>query len=380
MTRDFLLLAASLFCWGIGEGMFFYFQPIYLERLGASPVTIGFVLGLGGLVMTFAHIPAGWLADRIGRRPLLWAAWLFGLAAAWLMALANGLLVFAIGAVLYNFTAFVISPLNSYLTTARGKLSVGRAITLSSSAFASGSVLGPFSAGLLAEALDLRAVYFAAAGLFVLSTLLVFFLRPQPLEAHDGRQSFRDLLANSRYLNFLGLAFLVFFALYLPQPLTPNFLQNERGLSLARIGQLGSLGSLGNAVFNLALGQLAPRLGFFLAQAGVLLFGLLIWKGSGLPWYGAAYFMLGGYRAARALASAQVRSFVKAHQMGLAYGIAETLNSLPLFLAPPLAGWLYELRPDLIYPVSLTVIGLALLFSLRFLPRPAAEPLPVSQD
>ncbi len=380
MTRDFLFLAASLFCWGIGEGMFFYFQPIYLERLGASPVTIGFVLGLGGLAMTFSHIPAGWLADRVGRRPLLWAAWLAGLAAAWLMALAEGLTVFAAGAVLYNFTAFVISPLNSYLTEARGRLSVGRAITLSSSAFTAGAVLGPLSGGLLGQAFGLRAVYFAAAGLFVLSTLLIFFLRAQPRAAHDGRQSFRDLLANPRYLNFLGLAFLVFFALYLPQPLTPNFLQNQRGLSLAQIGQLGSLGSLGNTVFNLALGQLAPRLGFFLAQGGVLLFGLLIWKGGGLPWYGAAYFMLGGYRAARSLASAQVRSFVEAHQMGLAYGIAETLNSLPLFLAPPLAGWLYELRPDLIYPVSLAAIALALLLSLRYLPRPLPDPLPVSQE
>lgn len=374
MTRDFLLLAASLFCWGIGEGMFFYFQPIYLEHLGASSVKIGFVIGLGGLMMALAHIPAGWLADRFGRRPLLWAAWFIGLTAAWLMALAESLLVFSIGAILYSFTAFVASPLNSYLTDARGKLSVGRAITLISSAFASGATLGPFSAGLLAEALGLRAIYFAAAGLFLLSTLLVIFLRPQPREKQEGHSPVRDLLSNARYLNFLGLAFLVFFALYLPQPLTPNFLQNQRGLSLAQIGQLGSLGSLGNAIFNLALGQLAPRLGFFLAQGGVFFFTLLIWKGSGLPWYGMAYFMLGGYRAARALASAQVRTFVQAHQMGLAYGLTETIASLPLFLAPLLAGWLYELRPDLVYPVSLIAIGLALLLSLRYLPHPLAEP------
>ncbi len=380
MTRDYLLLIASLFLWGIGEGMFFYFQPIYLQQLGASPVTIGFVLGLGGLVMAFAHVPAGWLADRIGRRPLLWAAWLIGLTAAWLMALGNVLLAFSLGVVLYNFTAFVIAPLNSYLTAARGKLSVGRAITLSSSAFASGSVLGPISGGLLGETFGLRAVYYAAAMLFVFSTLLIFFVHSQPLEEHDGRQSFRTLLANPRYLNFLVLAFLVFFALYLPQPLTPNFLQNQRHLSLVHIGQLGSLGSLGNAVFNLMLGQLSPRLGFLLAQAGVLIFGIFIWQGSGLPWYGVAYFMLGGYRAARALASAQVRSFVEAHQMGLAYGIAETLNSLPLFLAPPIAGWLYDLRPDFIYPVALTFIGLGLILSLFFLPRPAVETQPGLQD
>lgn len=380
MTPDYLLLMVSLFFWGIGEGMFFYFQPIYLQQLGASPVVIGFVLGLGGLVMTFSHIPAGWLADRIGRRPLLRGAWVSGLLAAWLMALGRTLPLFSLGLVLYNFTAFVVSPLNSYLTIARGKLSVGRAITLSSSAFAFGSVLGPLGGGVLGEAFGLQTIYLAAALLFVLSTLLVFFVRAQPIELHDGRQSFRALLANHHYLTFVGIAFLVFFALYLPQPLTPNFLQNQRNLSLVQIGQLGSLGSLGNAVFNLALGQLAPRLGFLLAQVGVFLFGVFIWQGSGLPWYGAAYFMLGGYRAARALASAQVRSFVETHQLGLAYGIAETLNSLPLVLAPPIAGWLYDLRPTLVYPTALVFIGLTLLLSLRFLPRPVVESLPALSD
>ncbi|MGQ9833791.1 MAG: MFS transporter, partial [Candidatus Villigracilaceae bacterium] len=294
MTPDYLFLMVSLFVWGIGEGMFFYFQPIYLQQLGASPVVIGFVLGLGGLVMTFSHIPAGWLADHIGRRPLLWGAWVFGLLAAWLMALGRTLPLFSLGLVLYNFTAFVASPLNSYLTIARGKLSVGRAITLSSSAFAFGSVLGPLSGGLLGEAFGLQTIYLAAALLFVLSTLLVFFVRAQPIEPHDGRQSFRALLANHRYLTFVGIAFLVFFAIYLPQPLTPNFLQNQRNLSLVQIGQLGSLGSLGNAVFNLVLGQLTPRLGFLLAQVGGFLFGVFICQGSGLRWYGAAYLMIVG--------------------------------------------------------------------------------------
>ncbi|MGQ9832826.1 MAG: hypothetical protein ACUVRJ_03350, partial [Candidatus Villigracilaceae bacterium] len=131
---------------------------------------------------------------------------------------------------------------------------------------------------------------------------------------------------------------------------------------------------------NLVLGQLTPRLGFLLAQVSVFLFGVFIWQGSGLPWYGAAYFMLGGYRAARALASAQVRSFVETHQLGLAYGIVETLNSLPLVLAPPIAGWLYDLHPTLVYPIALVCIGLTLLLSLRFLPRPVVESLPALSD
>jgi hypothetical protein len=31
MTRDLILVALSLFAWGLGEGMFIFFQPIYLR-------------------------------------------------------------------------------------------------------------------------------------------------------------------------------------------------------------------------------------------------------------------------------------------------------------------------------------------------------------
>ena len=59
MNRDLRLLAFSLLLWGVGEGLFFYFEPIYLERLGANPVQIGFILGLTGAAAALSHsVPA----------------------------------------------------------------------------------------------------------------------------------------------------------------------------------------------------------------------------------------------------------------------------------------------------------------------------------
>ena len=120
MNPSLLWLGAALFTWGIGEGMFYMFQPIYLQQLGADPIQIGVILGGLGLVMTLAHIPAGYLSDRIGRRPILIAAWGIGVAATLIMAFATNLIVFIAGALLYRFTAFAISPLDSYVTAARG--------------------------------------------------------------------------------------------------------------------------------------------------------------------------------------------------------------------------------------------------------------------
>jgi len=168
MNPSLLWLSAALFTWGIGEGMFLMFQPIYLQQLGADPIQIGAILGGFGAVMTMAHIPAGYLSDRIGRRPMLIAAWVIGIVAALLMALANNLIVFIIGMAIYGFTAFVVSPLDSYVTAARGNWSVARAITLISMTFNAGAVLGPITGGWVGDHFGLRTVYFISTGVFVM--------------------------------------------------------------------------------------------------------------------------------------------------------------------------------------------------------------------
>ncbi len=374
MNPSLLCLSAALFTWGIGEGMFLLFQPIYLQQLGANPLQIGAILGGFGAVMTMAHIPAGYLSDRIGRRPMLIAAWVIGIFAALIMALANNLTVFIIGMAIYGFTAFVVSPLDSYVTAARGNWSVARAITLISMTFNAGAVLGPITGGWVGDHFGLRTVYFLSTGVFVISTIIMFFIAPQPRDHHDPENPPASLLKNTRYLGLIAILFAVAFATYVPQPFTPNFLRNQRSLSLSVIGQLGSIGSLGNTVLNFLLGQLTARTGFILGQVGVVAFAFLLWRGSGFGWYAVGYFLLGGFRVLRGLGVAQVRPYVHESQMGLAYGIAETVGSATVLLAPPLAGYLYERDPALMYPVGIVLIAIGLTISLIFTPRSSKLP------
>ena len=373
MNVDLILLSVSLLTWGIGEGMFLIFQPIYLQQLGANTLTIAGIFSLFGLAMMVAHIPAGHLADRIGRKPLLVAAWAAGVLAALAMGLARSLPVFIAGMLLYGFTAFVTSPLNSYITAARGKMSPVRAMTLVSATYNLGAILGPISGGWIGARLGLSSVYLVSAGIFLVSTVILFFLRPQPREVHDPDAPPESLWKNTRFIGFLGIIFLAMFVMYLPQPLTPRFLQNERGLSLESIGLLGSIGSLGNAVLALLLGQIAARGGFLLAQVSVAAFALLLWKGSGLGWYALGYFLLGGFRTARSLIYAQVRPLIHPAQMGLAYGITETSSALAVMLAPLLAGVLYTQDPARVYWVSAGLIGVMLVVSGIFAPREAGD-------
>jgi MFS family permease len=369
MNSALLILAASLFTWGIGDGMFYYFQPLYLAELGADPIQIGAILGAAGTAMTVVHIPAGYLADRFGRRPLLRASWTFGLFASVLMATARSLPLFIGGLILYSFTAFVVSPLYSYVTAARGKWTVERAITLVSATFSLGMVLGPLLGGWLGERFGLRSLYIGAFAIFALSTALIYNLPAQAVHHAAHKKSPKALLHNKSYLRFLGLLFFVMVATYLPQPLTQNFLQDVRELSLTQIGMLGSLSAIGTVVLNLLLGQFSAKRGFLLGQFFTALFALLIWRGSGIGVFGLAYFLLGGYRAARSLATAYVNSLVSDAQMGLAYGLSETISTVSLMLTPPLAGYLYAQNPVSPYPLSLMLISFSLILTVIFFPR-----------
>jgi MFS family permease len=168
-------------------------------------------------------------------------------------------------------------------------------------------------------------------------------------------------LANSPYRNFLGVVFLAVFATYLAQPLSNNYLQQVHGLTFSQIGRLGSVTALGVVILNLCLGHLEARRGFVLAQACVGTFALLISRGTGLPWFAAGYFMLGGFRTVRALAAAQTRELVAQSRMGLAYGLVETVGALALVLASPLAGYLFKQEPTLMYTFSLGIILVSIL-------------------
>ena len=366
MSRDLKIVSAAMLTWGFGEGMFYIFQPLYIQQLGADPILIGAILGVNGLVMTGAQIPSGYLADRIGRRPLMWFSWICGVIATWMMAFAPSLGYFVAGMLMYGLTSSVMAPLNTYVQGVRGKWSVGKAVSFVSASYNIGGILGPIIGGLVGEIFNLRMVYYSSGVVFTLSTLIILFASKQVVQDQAPLEGSNRLLKNKQFLGMLVVIFLVMFAVTLPQPLAANYLQDLRGLSLGRIGQLGSLGALGSVLLMLIFGHLNAGTALMIGQVGVMLFAFLLWRGGSVIWYGVGFIFLGGYRLCRAMTVALVRPVVQERQVGLAFGIVESLNSLAFMIAPVLAGFLFDWRPISIFPVGLGILGFSLLFSIYF--------------
>jgi MFS family permease len=368
MSLDLLLVSFALMIWGLGEGLFLIFQPLYLQQFGADPQLIGGILGALGMAMTVAHVPAGYLADRLGSRPVMWTAWIMGAGAAGIMAFAQSLPLFVTGLMIYGLTAFVSAPMNSYITDMRGKWGVSRALTISQASINLGAVAGPALGGWIGSQFGLRSVYLVSFFVFILSAVVIFFIHPEPKRQHAGAGTTIRFHQSRGFLAILPFFFLTTLATVLPQTLTPNFLQNQHGLDLNQIGQLGSIGSLGIVVLMLALGNLTPILGMLVGQVSIGVFAAILWKGTGMAWYAAGYAFLGGYRLTRTMILAYTRPIVPPGQIGFAFGLIELVSGAALFLAPIMAGWLYTFQPESIYTGSLIIGSGALLLNILFLP------------
>ena len=368
MNRDLRLMMISLLAWGVGDGMFYHFQPLYLARLGASPEAIGRVLGVAGALMTVVHLPVGRLVDRWGPHRLLTAGWMMGTVGGVCMALARSLPVFVAGLWFYHLSLFVMVPLQAYLSLVRGRLSLARVLTLTSGAFNLGMVAGPWLGGRIAAHWGLPRVYAVAASLFVLSTALVS--RTRPHSWHEGprsrstsgsswRRALRELPWGVwGFVAWLGVMLLL---ATVPQPLLSNFLNETRGIPLPVIGELGTWYALGATAANFTLGALTARWGLTLALAGQAVAAGLIWRGASLAAYRSAYFLFGGMRAARPLAHVQIQELTTPQQRGLTYGLVETVAGLSITIASLLAGWLYTHAPALLFIApGVALLGLPL--------------------
>jgi MFS family permease len=294
---------------------------------------------------------------------------LLGVVSTLMMGIAKSLPLYLAGLALYGVTAFVASPLSSYVTTARGKWEVGTALSLTTATYSLGMALGPVSGGWIAENHGMKSSYLVAFGIFVVSSSFIVLIQSQPLDKHDPAAPPTGLWNNARFISFVMVYAFAIFAMYLSQPLTPNFLKGIRSLSLTETGWIFSAGALGNSLIALFLSRSKPRNGFLTAQILVALFAVLTWRGTGMPIFMLGYFLLGGFRAARPMAMAQARGLVHTSQMGLAYGAMETVSSAIFIIAPPIAGFVFERDPFFIYPLAMGLIGVSIVAGYFFSPR-----------
>jgi MFS family permease len=353
-------MGLSALTWGIGEGMFIFFLPIYLKELGADPLQIGGILGLGALVMTVVQIPAGIFADTKGAKVIMLLGGLVAVIALGAMFIATNLIVFALGICLYFFSGLMMTPMARYISAIKSNWTFTRSLATNSAFYSTGLIIGPSLSGQVADAFGLRMIFAVALIFIIISTVTIIFASPQPVLPSRGGGRYQNLLKNHKVRKFVFVVSLSVFAMYLSWPLTPIFLQDIRTVSISTIGLLGSINAVGIVVLSLSLGRIKARWGMPLSQFLVGISVVLLWTAVGTHWYAIGFFLAAGYRITRIMVTGHIETLVHASESGFAYGIAETISAGIMLIASPLAGYLYSIKPDLPFSVSLVLIVITL--------------------
>jgi len=378
LPRDLRLLFLSLFLWTFGLGLYNYIWPLYLRDLQASPSDVGLVFSIGFLVLALSMIPGGMLANKYELKALLIIGWAMSIPPPLMYYFARTWTDVLPGITLLQVSGFNVPAFNAYIAGAADKAKSASNFGITWASAPLGVVFSPLVGSILLNWISLRGIFVLTFVFFSISTMVLFFIKPQPPLESDARSP-RLEFPKSRREGFL-LLYLAGAALAwsVASPFIPLYFQDALSLGPSIILLLGALQSLGATVFAILLGRRADArsqggtmaLGLLLSSTGLV--GVILTRNLllALP----LVFLIGSARAPSLVAYSILSTVRKGASRAGQFGFYLTLESLGFVSGSYLGGLLYTLTPlSIFYITSGSFIALAILAWVSF--RKNAESL-----
>ena len=164
------------FLLSVGGGILIPIFPEYAKTFNPSYSLMGLVLGMQGVGVLIADVPAGILIERTGRK----SSMLIGAAVLGLSTLAVGLAHTVLELVVYQLIAGIGSALwtiarYTYLTDAVPIEERGRSLAMFGGVSRIGTFLGPAIGGFIGKYYGLSAPFFACAAIMGVNFLFCLF-------------------------------------------------------------------------------------------------------------------------------------------------------------------------------------------------------------
>ena len=337
----------------VGFGIVIPVLPLYAERFGASPLTIGILLAIYSLMqMLFAPLLGRW-SDRIGRRPVLLFSILGSSAGFLLMGLAQALPLLFLARTIDGITGGNISTAQAYIADITPPEKRSKGMGLIGAAFGLGFIFGPAIGGLMSR-FSMNATFFFAAGLAGLNAAAVYLFLPESLAAEHrtssgSRATVFGALKEAKGTPLavvMGTYFFTTVAFSMLTAAYPLFAARRYGFHAAEVGAIfAGMGVLGAVI----QGGMIGWLGRFLSEQSMTLAGCVI-LASGFFLLPAAAGVKSLVVATALLAVGHSLTVVPLNGMaskslgpaaqGRVLGLMQSSASLARIVGPVLGGWL----------------------------------------
>jgi len=322
-------------------------------------------------------IPGGMLANKYELKALLIIGWAMSIPPPLIYYSARTWTDVIPGIVLFQVSGFNVPAFNAYIAGAaeRAKSASNFGVTWASAPL--GVVFSPLVGSVLLNWIPVRSIFILTFMFFSISTIVLFFMKPQPPLESDARSPRLEFPKSRREGSLLLYLAGAAFAWSVASPFIPLYFQDALSLGPSIILLLGALQSLGAAVFAILLGRRADAksqggtmaLGLLLSSTGLV--GILLTRN--LLFAFPMVFLIGSARAPSLVAYSVLSTVRRGASRAGQFGFYLTLESLGFVFGSYLGGLLYTLTPiSIFYTTSTSFVALAILAWLSF--RKNAEP------
>ncbi len=287
LSRDFSILLLALAVVGLGFGILTPIMPKFAEdNLDMDASEMGLVYALFALSLALCMLPAGYLADKVGRKPVMIVGILLFSGTTYALSLITDILQFAALRVLEGVGAALVMPAAFALTVdIVPEEKRGMAMGVEGTAQLVGALGGPGLGGILASQFGFYYPFYVAAGLSFLCAVLIGFIREPKVRTPTEKQSFLDMFGawkrNARKNRALVALTTRGFVMGIVQGLFNLVLvlywYHKIDMSEAEVGIAMSIGLLVMVLGTLPFGALSDKHGrrpFLLAGGSVMVVGL----------------------------------------------------------------------------------------------------------
>jgi MFS transporter, DHA1 family, multidrug resistance protein len=359
-----LILMVNLFIALMGQGMVIPILPQYLKQFSAGGTAAGNLIAAFGITQFIFSSIGGRLSDRYGRKIMILCGMFLSGLSDFIFAVSPNLILLYIARLIGGIgLGFMIPSILAYVADVTTTETRAKGMGYLSASMNLGMVLGPGIGGMIAQ-FGVRAPYFCAAALAMVSTLLTLIL-PETLPAEKrnvskpaqeqdsiGRQLVQSV--HTPYFRYLILLFVMTFGLVNYETVYSLYVEYKYGFTSQEISVLITLGAaIGIVVQVWIIDKVIKRFGeyktirfsLFFAAASLM---LMLWKVNFLYLLAVSSLFFAFNSLLRPTVNIML-SKMAGHQQGFVSGLNTTYTSLGHIIGPIMAGSLFDLQINLPY-------------------------------